>query len=210
MIMRNKKIIVLLMSLFIWSYAYSDSPITSTFFSAAYKDVPIVQAASKSKGILTSELMGYIDNSSNPIDIKVAIINELGWNFDGKTNHILFFQYLKNINGYSGMEDFIIHASGDELLCFAYLKAMDNYFDVEDAISIANHALERSPKSYTFNIIVAILEAQNVRQNNWCHIYKLSNRVRINKALKMDMRSKAAAIIYEYMDLYKDYCQNSE
>ena len=43
--------------------------------------------------------------------------------------------------------------------------------------------------------------------DNWCEVYTLTNDVRTNENLIKDMREEAVAIIFEYMDLYKDYCK---
>ena len=43
--------------------------------------------------------------------------------------------------------------------------------------------------------------------SDWCEVYNLTNNVRINDALQIDMKEDAIKIIFEYMDLYKDYCK---
>ena len=65
-------------------FAKADSPITSTDISSSYQDVAIVQTAKSAQGALTDELMAYLADESNPIDVKMAVINQLGWDFDGR------------------------------------------------------------------------------------------------------------------------------
>ena len=84
--------------------------------------------------------------------------------------------------------------------------AMDNYFNVDEAINYANIAILKNPKSYTFNIITALIKAQKISRGNWCEIYTYSNNVRQNKTLVNDMKTTAISIIFNYMDLYKKYC----
>lgn len=42
--------------------------------------------------------------------------------------------------------------------------------------------------------------------SNWCKVYTLTNDVRIDETLTKDMKEEAVNIIFEYMDIYKDYC----
>ena len=88
--------IKLLLLLFTFSInsVFADSPLTYTDFSKAYLDIPIVQEASKSKGRITNEMMEYIDNDANPLEVKLAIINAIGWDHKGLTNSKLFFMYV--------------------------------------------------------------------------------------------------------------------
>jgi len=200
--MKTKCIIVLIAGLLITQNLFADSPITSTTISKAYKNSKIIQIASKAKGKLTDELMDYLIDKRNPIELKMALINELGWEFNGKNNSEVFAEYLKknkvkNIN----------KASADILICFAYLKALDDYFNVEEAITYAQKAKAKNKKSYTIHIICALIEAQKAMDDNWCEVYTLTNDVRTNENLIKDMREEAVAIIFEYMDLYKDYCK---
>ena len=46
-------------------------------------EAPMVQDALNSKGKITNEIVEYIDNDSNPLEIKLAIINAVGWNVKG-------------------------------------------------------------------------------------------------------------------------------
>lgn len=186
---------------------FADSPLTSTGISAAYKDVKIVQSAAKANGVLTVELMDYLLRKKNPIDVKIALINELSWNIDGKDNSTAFLEYLKKKKKYKGMDDFLNNASGDMIICMAYIKALDNYFDVEDASIYAQKAKSKNSQSYTIQIICALIEAQKAMDSDWCKVYKLTNDVRINESLKKDMKQEAVTIIFEYMDLYNDNCK---
>ncbi|MEZ4830038.1 MAG: hypothetical protein R3C61_27710 [Bacteroidia bacterium] len=207
--MKTKYLAVLLLPsmLFLTQFLYADSPLTSTGISAAYKDSKIVQMASKTKGELTVELMNYLIKSKNPTDVKIAVINELGWDFDGKNNSATFFDYLKKKKKYKNEDDFLRNGSADLLICMAYLKALDDYFDVEAALTFAQKAKEKNGGSYTIQIMCALIEAQRAMDSDWCEVYNLTNNVRINESLKRDMRQDAMDIIFEYMDLYKDECK---
>ena len=103
----------------------------------------------------------------------------------------------------------INEASADILICYAYLMAMDDYFDVEKALSYAKKAKAKNDKSYTIQIITALIEAQRIIRNKeaWCDIYNFTNDVRENKALTIDIKQEAIDIIFKYMDGYKKYCK---
>jgi hypothetical protein len=89
----------------------------------------------------------------------------------------------------------------------AYLKALDNYFEVDEAIKIARKAKVKLPKSYTVNIISALIEAQKALDSDWCKVYTLTDDVRQDKSLTKDMRDEASKEIFSYMDEYKEECQ---
>lgn len=206
--MRNKIFFISILFFFITSYQklFADSPLTSTEISKAYKDLAIIEIASGSEGKLIFELLAYLDGN-NPLDVKIALINELSWDFKGKNNSIIFFDYLKSKYNYKNENDFLERANSSQLICMAYLKAMDNYFDVAEAKLYAQKAKVKNKKSYTVNIICALIEAQeSFDSNDWCDVFKKADNVRLNKSLTMDMKKNAVNTIFEYMDLYKKYC----
>ena len=206
--MKTKTNLLMLLALFsLNSVVFADSPLTSTPFSDAYQNEPIIIKASKTNGLLTIDLMDYLADESKPIALKMALINKLRWNIDGKSNASTFFDYLKKKNSYTSEDDFMKNGNGDELLSMAYLKAMDNYFDVDDAIRYADNALKKNSKSYTYNILTAIIKAQKAMGGDWCEVYKLTDNVRMNTSLNRDMKNEAITIIFEYMDFYKDDCK---
>ena len=183
----------------------ADSPLTSTEFNRPYSDVPAVIEAGN--GILTPSLSGYLADETNPIDVRMAVINRIGWNTDGTVNDSIFLEYLKETRGYRDLQDLMDNGTADELLSMAYLKAMANYFDVTLATEIAEKAVSKNPGSFTFNIILALIKAQTkLTEFDWCEVYNLTNRVRENRSLMMDMKPEAAEIIFKYMDQYQEYC----
>jgi hypothetical protein len=54
-------------------------------------EAPMVQDALNSKGKITDEIVEYIDNDTNPLEIKLAIINAVGWNVKGINKYAKFF-----------------------------------------------------------------------------------------------------------------------
>lgn len=185
---------------------FADSPLTSTSISSAYKKTGVVKKALKSKGQLTPKLMRYLADASNPLELRIAVINALGWNVNGQNNATLFFSYLQKQYQYLNVDDFLKRADGETILCLAYLKAMDNYADVSEALVYAKEAKSKSDKSYTVHLIAALIESQKVLNENWCKVYQLTNNVRTNNLLTSDMKAEAVKIIFDYMDLYKSSC----
>ena len=201
----------LLILALVWSVsiqkAQADSPLTSTAIAKAYEHEPMVQKADEAKGSITLEIMDYLSDPSAPIAVKMAVINKLGWKFGGKENATNYFIYLQDTKGYTNRVDFLAKGTGDELLCMAYLRGLDNYFDVAEATVYADYALKKNPGSYTYQIIAALINAQHAMDSDWCEVYMLTDRVRSDKSLNLDMNEAARKIIFDYMDLYQDSCE---
>ena len=205
--MKTKHLLLILLLAASYNIILADSPLTSTHFSEAYKTEKIVMKASLAKGILTVELLQYLSDEHRPADIKMAVINCLGWGHKGEKNYYLFYDYLLKNKRYENKEDLLDNGKDYELLCLAYLKAMDNYFEVREALQLAKNALSKNPGSCTFNILTALIEAQIMSGTlDWCEVFNITKRVRDDKSLSADMDPKAITIIFEYMDGYKDYC----
>jgi hypothetical protein len=185
--------------------AFADSPLTSTNFSDAYQNEPMVAKAAAANGILTEELAAYLADARQPIDVKMAVINRLSWSFDGKANAAVFRQYLLG-HGYKSDKDFKKRGKAHEFIAMAYLRALDNYFDVQEAIDWADLALKKDSKSYTVQLIAALIKAQQAMDTDWCRVYRLTDAVRTNELLTGDMKEEASAIIFDYMGLYADSC----
>lgn len=178
----------------------ADSPLTSTYFGKAYLDIPIVQEAFKSKGKITTEMLEFIDEENKPLDVKVAIINSLGWDNKGIMNSKIFFMHVmkkKNYQSEYGNDytAFKWYATTDELITYAYLKAMDNYFDVTEAFDIASEALRKAPDSFAVNIIYNLIKCQGLTLfGESCYAAKLFMKIKDKTTLKMDMRKEAISV----------------
>ncbi|HPS82736.1 MAG TPA: hypothetical protein PLA88_00350 [Bacteroidales bacterium] len=194
------KIIIAFVVLFISTVSvFADSPLTSTPFNTAYEGSSKVQEALNCNGVISEDLMKFLNSKNNSIALKVAVINAIGWNLEGQGNYVRYNDFLGNKKGKGALK-------AQNLLCLAYLKAMDNYFDCNDALRIADEALALNPKSYTFNIIHALIKAQVLFDVSWCELWNETDIVRKNNNLTMDMNAEAIRIIFEYMDLYKEEC----
>ena len=206
--MKCKLFLALVFGLLVNQNLLADSPLTSTKISNAYKDYAIIQLASKSNGDISVNLMDYLYEKSNPIDVKIALINEIvnsGWRieFKEKNNAVIFLEYLQQKESGFSLNG---NPNSETLISYAYLKALDNYFDVAEATQWADLAKYRNGESYTVSIIWALIHAQQAMDSDWCEVYNLTNSVRENKGLEKDMKEEAIFIIFDYMDIYKDDC----
>ena len=188
------------------SIAFADSPLTSTEFYKAYDADPILQEVSKSNGVLSDKLMDFLEDFSQPIDVKMALINKLGWDSKGKNNATLFINFLIQKRKFSSINDIKKNASSQELICIGYLMAMDNYFNVKKALEFSHLAVKRDKNSFTIHIINALIEAQTIKFKNWCRIYKVVQNVIDFPNLTMDFKTEATQIIANYTSSYKEYC----
>ena len=206
-----KKLLILI--LLISQYTFADSPLTSTDFYKAYMDVPLVQDALNSKGKITEEMLEFIYSDTNPLEIKLAIINAIGWKVKGLTNSQKFFKYVMNKKNYKtdfggDYTAFNWKATADELICYAYMKALDNYFDVSDAFSIASLALKKNQNSFAVNMIYDLIKVQGLTAyGESCYASKTFSTLRNNPKLEMDMKNEAIPFIFEYMDYIGKDCK---
>jgi hypothetical protein len=204
----RKLILALLATAVLATAAFADSPITSTHFAEAYQDEPIVVATVQyADGVLNSRLNEYLVSEYNPIDVKMAVINALGWQIKGRDNARTFLDYLIKSRGYSDANKFFKKGRADELLSYAYLKAMDNYFEVDEALKFAEQAVKKDKSgSRTIRLIAGLIKAQKAMDSSFCEVFRITDGIRKNERLMNDMRTKAVNIIYEYMDIYGDSC----
>ncbi|HBG72004.1 MAG: hypothetical protein A2W93_10950 [Bacteroidetes bacterium GWF2_43_63] len=195
-----KFVIAFVILVFSYSVTFADSPLTSTQFYKAYEGSPKVQEALKCNGVLSEDLMKFLNSKKNSIALKMAVINAIGWNFDGLDNYTSYNNFLGKKKGKGSLK-------ADNLLCLAYLKAMGGYFDCADALRMADEALALNPQSYTFNIIHGLIKAQVLFDVSWCELWNATDIVRNNTSLNRDMNAEAIRIIFEYMDLYENECE---
>lgn len=179
---------------------FADSPLTSTPICNAYEDKEIVMKA-KTEGKMNSEIAQYLHKKSNPVDVKAAVINALGWDFNGKKNAEIYCSIVfeKQIT-----ESDISSLSANDNFVIGYLKALDDYFYPYKAVPFLREAQKEMNDSYTVSIILALVRAQNA---DFCSSWKYVNKVFRNKYLEKDLRKDAEKIIYDYMVLYKNDCK---
>jgi hypothetical protein len=184
----------------------ADSPLTSTSIYLGYTHESDIKKA-LDDGKLTNEWKDYLISPKNYLDMKIAVINAIGTEDADSLKE--FFSYLLTKGEYKNFDDFLNKANGDMLVVTAYLMAVANYNDdndLKEALKIAAMGKDKLPKSYTANIVYALIKAQRAFGGDWCEVYNTTNSVRNNKTLNQDMLSGSVKEIFDYMDLYKDNC----
>jgi len=180
---------------------FADSPLTSTPFHDDYTDVDIVLKAEQ-LNIMNKEISDYLHNESNPLDVKAAVINALGWEANGN-----YESYCQLVFDRLIIDADIASLNKGDALTIGYLIAMENYFTPGKALPYLKRARELDNESFTINIIYNLVRAQIAMEKDFCKVWKYTNKVFNNKKLNDDMRSGARKIIYDYVILYKKDCK---
>jgi len=195
------------------TYLLADSPLTSSNIHSGYLHKKEIQDAIND-GRLTNKWKDYLISPTNDLDMKIAVIsaivaeNRLNYEVMPEffTDAEEFLVYMQNKAGYKSFDEFLNKADGDMLIVTAYLIAMVDYDDFRSlatALDIAKMGADKLPKSYTANIVYALIKAQNA-DGDYCEIYKATDSVRRDKSLNQDMSDGAVKAIFDYMDLYYD------
>lgn len=205
--MRNLKLSLLIGFLFFCLSSKADSPLTSTAFAEVYQNEEIVKKALSANGCMSIEMMDYLANEDNPVGVKIALVNALGWNFEcNSPNYEMFLGYLKKEYGLSSEIELLSRLDGSVLASLAYIKALGNYFEVYEAYLIANVAKMVAPESLSVNMVFALICAQINMDNDWCDVYSVCNDVVQNTELVQDLKKEAVDKIMEYINGYSEYC----
>lgn len=183
----------------------ADSPLTSTYFAASYYDYPIVSEAEVNRG-LNDAVAAYLLNEDNPIDVKAAVINGIGWNYEGNKNSELFKEYLAKSKGITTAQLNLDDLTAHQLFCLGYFMGMDNYFVVDEAINVLEKAAAKNKTSFTIHLVLNITKAQKAMDTDFCKVWKLTAETLNNKTLKRDMKTAAIQSVVDYMLLYKEDC----
>lgn len=207
--------LVLLLGLIIGSLSscLADSPLTSISFFPAYLDVPIIKETSQKPGKLSEKAMAFLYNDANPLDKRLALINAVGWDFDGITAYEDYMDYCmwQNKEESNGVvevpaeETIIQDASPDQLAVLIYLSAMSDYFDMSVPYYIASFTHNYPNNKQSYMLPIALMLSQISMDSDWCEVYRTVKDLFYDAPVK-DMRPKAVNMIMEYIDLYKNYC----
>ena len=185
--------------------SWADSPLTSTNFSDAYADEPMVVMAGE-HGLgdrIPAELLSFLADKKAPVDVRLAVVNRLTW-FSETNDFTQFENYL--IKRFKAKDRWKLQKKLDAstLAVYAYAMAVSNRSDLQEASDLVHHAVEKD-KEHSFSVAMAcaLIEAQVHFDNNWSMIYPTVAAVVNDGTLKRDMRQKAIDIIMEYIGLYE-------
>jgi len=185
--------------------AAADSPATSTPFASAYLDLPLVAQAAETQ-VLSAEMLDWLQREAVPLDQKLALVNALGWNFAGQSNHLLYGQALEQKYARPLLDG--SHLTGEEQLILGYLSLMDNYFASREPLPLIRRGARRLWQQQSAQWVLAIAEAQDYisRPQAWCQIWLQAEQIRQSRGLQADLRPQGVREIMDYLQLYQAYC----
>lgn len=190
----------LLLPLLVPAYGWADSPLTSTDFWTAYKDVPEVVMAHDIERLNTR--LGIYLSSNASIDKKAAVINALSWNINNKENSKLFLEILGQKYKTTDQVQISKRLTPEERFCLGYLTALDDYNHVDAALVLAQQARRQLGPSFTVAIVTELIEAQK-NFGSGTSLWSFVSPVFADKKLKQDLRPAGRKVIFDYMALYK-------
>ena len=201
-----KRLFTSIVMLLAFTASWADSPLTSTHFSDAYSDHEMVQMANElMQNDIPTTLLNFLADKNQPVDVRLAVVNKLGWNFDGTTMGAQLGEYLMGRYNVKNEAKLIKKLDAKTLAVYAYAKAMSNYFDVKDASELGHKALKKNKdKSFSVALISALIDAQAYMDSDWSMIYKVVANVLHDGSLRLDMRQEAIDNIMEYINLYNE------
>jgi hypothetical protein len=200
-----KRLLTAIAMMLAFTAGWADSPLTSTHFADAYSDHPMVQMADQMmQNDIPTTLLNFLADKNSPVDVRLAVINKIGWNFDGTTVGAQLGEYLMGRYGAKSEKKLVKKLDAGTLAVYAYAKAMSNYFDVTAASELGHQAVKKNKnKSFSVAMISALIDAQIYLDSDWGMIYKVIAGVLHDGSLHLDMRQEAIDNIMEYINLYQ-------
>ena len=201
-----KRLLTAIALMLAFTAGWADSPLTSTHFADAYSDHPMVQMADQMMQYdIPTTLLNFLADKNSPVDVRLAIINKIGWNFDGTTVGAQLGEYLMGRYGAKSEKKLVKKLDAGTLAVYAYAKAMSNYFDVTAASELGHQAVKKNKnKSFSVALISALIDAQIYLDSDWGMIYKVVAGVLHDGSLNLDMRQEAIDNIMDYINLYNE------
>ena len=207
-------------SILLANIVYADSPLTSTDLTEGYEKDEMVQYAKASGGNLDDQLLEFLLDDKNPLHRRLVVINAVGW--ESGSSESRTYDLLGALSKQLSIElDMLLSYDTERLntivsseiyLCLAYIAAMENHLESPDFLfeylEIACQD-KKIQKSFTAMAVIGLIRAQHFMDYDWCLVYEQTDILRQHKRnFKMDLSKKAYQNIYEYMDLYAEYCDN--
>lgn len=205
-----KRLFTVMLLTLSWALMWADSPLTSTDFAEAYNDQSMVQMAQNLSddsdvGIPVS-MLDFLADKKSPIDVRLAVINAIGWNFNGRTSGQQLYDYLSTRYKAKTADKLAKKLDAGTLAVYAYALAMSNYFEVQEAQDLAHKAVKKNKaKSFSVAFIASLIDAQVHLDGDWGMVYKVVNDVLHDGSLHLDMRQEAIDSVMDYIGEYKKY-----
>jgi hypothetical protein len=201
-----KRLLTAIALMLTFAVSWADSPLTSTHFADAYSDHEMVQMANElMQNDIPTTLLNFLANKKEPVDVRLAVINKIGWNFDGTSMGEQLSQYLMGRYKAQNEKKLVKKLDAGTLAVYAYAKAMSNYFDVKAASELGHQAVKKNKnKSFSVAMASALIDAQIYLDSDWSMVYKVVADVLHDGSLHLDMRQEAIDNIMEYINLYNE------
>lgn len=165
----------------------------------------------RKNAVLSEEMVRFLLDDSKTLGARVALINALSWDFNGKQNAAVFEEALLKKYRLKELSEQYDVLEADDLTCLSYLKAMDNYFEVGEAYQIIQTAKKKAPRSYAVQMIAALIESQHHTVGfDWCEVYLTCMIARQDPTVDKDLKEEAVDAIFNYIDIYKGSCSEEE
>ena len=201
-----KRLLTAIALMLTFAVSWADSPLTSTHFADAYSDHEMVQMANElMQNDIPTTLLNFLADKQQPVDVRLAVINKIGWNFDGTSMGEQLSQYLMGRYKAQNEKKLVKKLDAGTLAVYAYAKAMSNYFDVKAASELGHQAVKKNKnKSFSVAMASALIDAQVYLDSDWSMVYKVVADVLHDGSLHLDMRQEAIDNIMEYINLYNE------
>ena len=206
---------------------FADSPLTSTFFARAYQDQPLITEILQKRDNemiyrydLTAAHIAFFDRTDIGLDVKIALVNALGWAENG--NVTLYINHLSkkySISladfelaltepgvGESGVPETMIRLNYHDLVLLGYLQAMHDYFVPFKAIGVLDLAMLQNPDSEATAWVHALILSQHALDWDWCRVYTVVQNAILNPYSKDFIREAAKVEIMDYINMYESAC----
>lgn len=199
------------------SLALADSPLTSIDFAPAYGDVPAVLRAADTH-VAEGPVLAFL-LADAPLDQKVAVVNALGWAFEGQANAARYAAGVAQQKNLAPKKLTPRMLSPEERFLLGYLVAMDDYltlgparglppaFAGMSALDLLGEAAARRTDTFSVQYVTALVRAQADLDGDWCEVWKGPELVRqAFPPARRDLRPEAVAAAVSYLQLYGDNC----
>jgi CARDB len=204
----------------------ADSPLSSSYFAPAYREVPEIAAmmtieTTANEPLLLDALTSvFILDAYRPLDIRLAMVNALG--FGQTTNVELIVQYVatkyeatvsewhndvvkENWVGLSKkcMESKV---SPQDMLVMAYVSAMGSYTNPRCALPFLFACHHELKGSETAAWIRELITSQLIMESDPCEVYILFAELQLKTYSKDPLREESKRRIMDYIGLYEEAC----
>ena len=209
---------------------HADSPLTSSYFAPAYREVPEIAAMMAIEGqtedalLLDALTSVFILDAERPIDVRLAMINAVG--FGQNTNVELIVQYVALKYG-SDAADWkrevaagtwvtlskkceLAGVTGEDMLVIAYVSAMAEYMNPRCALPFAAKAGLALREHEAHAWITQLIMAQMIMEINPCEVFVMFAELPKKVMSEGRLREEAKRRIMDYIGLYEDACRPDE